>query len=100
MLKRALPFAGAIGFAALLLAAPVHAQKAKDTLRVGFQDPISTVDEYQDPKPETIITAQAVFDTLMFYDPGSRTVKPGLAESWTRINPTTIEFKLRHGVKW
>lgn len=25
-------------------------------------------------------------------------LKPGLAESWTRIDPTTIEFKLRQGV--
>jgi peptide/nickel transport system substrate-binding protein len=86
--------------AALAGAAPALAQKDKDTLRFGYQDPISTVEVVIDPKPETIMTNDAVFDGLIWYDPVSRSYKPALAESWSRIDDTTIEFKLRQDVKF
>jgi peptide/nickel transport system substrate-binding protein len=86
--------------AAIAFASPTLAQKDKDTLRFGFQDPISTVEVVLDPKPETIMTNDAVFDGLIWYDPESRSYKPALAESWNRIDDKTIEFKLRHDVKF
>lgn len=48
----------------------------------------------------------SMFDSLIrrdFLDGGEgrgSTLVPGLAESWTRVDPTTIEFKLREGVKF
>ncbi|MFM1814080.1 MAG: hypothetical protein RLZ98_775 [Pseudomonadota bacterium] len=47
----------------------------------------------------------SVFDTLIrrnFTDPkdGGASLMPGLAESWKRIDPTTLELKLRRGVKF
>ena len=92
-------------FAAVLalstaLAGPAFAQKAKDTLRVAFTDPISTVEAYFDPKTETAVTQTAIFSTLLFFDPTTREFKPDLAVSWSRPDPKIIEFKLRRGVKF
>jgi len=88
------------GAALLLLAltAPALADKANDTLRVAVQDPISTVDNYLDPKPETGLSTNAIFDTLIVYDMASASFKPDLAESWTRVDDRTLEFKLRRDV--
>ncbi len=86
--------------AAAIAAAPAFAQKAKDTLRVGFYDPIPGVDLVYDPKGETSFTARAVFDTLISYNERTREFEPLLAESWRRVDPTTYEFKLRRDVKF
>ena len=86
--------------AAWLVASAALAQKAQDTLRIGLQDPVSTVDIAQDPKPETSFTSEAVFDGLLVYVPASHEFKPELAESWRRVDPRTLEFKLRHDVKF
>ena len=42
--------------------ADAHAQKAKDTLRLAFTDPIGSILIYEDSKPETGLVAGAVFD--------------------------------------
>lgn len=42
----------------------------------------------------------AVFETLVKADQTTGELKPGLAESWKRISPDTVEFKLRQGVKF
>ena len=41
----------------------------------------------------------AIFDTLIFLD-SANTPKPGLAVSWTLPDPSTLELKLRDGVKF
>jgi peptide/nickel transport system substrate-binding protein len=79
---------------------PAEAQKSKDTLRIGFHDTISTVDLNDDPKPETSFTSRAVFDPLIEFDPAGGEFKPVLAESWRRVDPVTLEFKLKPGIKF
>ena len=86
--------------ASILAATPAAAQKASDTLRIAFQDPISTLDLIRDRKPETLLTSSAVFDGLVALDPDTRACKPNLAESWTRVSDKIIEFKLRRGIRW
>ena len=86
--------------AAGLITSPVMAQKSKDTLRIGFYDPISIVDATYDPKPETGFLSGAVYDNLLAYDRKSGEFKPSLAKSWKRIGAKTIEFKLRDDVKF
>jgi peptide/nickel transport system substrate-binding protein len=83
---------------AATLAVPAYAQKKADTLRFAFQDPISTVDIFFDPKPETEFASDAIFDNLIVYDAKSHTYKPGLAASWKHIDPKTLELKLRPGI--
>ncbi|MEE2998884.1 MAG: ABC transporter substrate-binding protein, partial [Pseudomonadota bacterium] len=76
------------------------AQKSKDTLRIGFADPISVVDLAYDPKPEIALTARIVFDGLVHYDDFTGKFYPLLAKSWKRINPKTMDFELRNDVKF
>ena len=90
----------AIAAAAALAAAPALAQKSKDTLRVGFYDPIPGVDLVYDPKGETSLTARAVFDTLIAYNERTRKFEPLLAKSWKTVDATTYEFTLRDDVRF
>ena len=87
-------------FGPLLAAGPVLAQKSKDTLRIGFYDPISIVDATHDPKPETGLLSRAVYDNLLAYDRKADKFRPSLAKSWKRIDSKTIEFKLRDDIKF
>jgi peptide/nickel transport system substrate-binding protein len=48
---------------------------------------------------ESATIVDNIFDTLVMRDKDMKLV-PGLAESWTAIDDTTWEFKLRHGVKF
>lgn len=43
---------------------------------------------------------RAVFESLVKPNPTNGKLEPGLATSWTAINDTTWEIKLRSGVKW
>jgi peptide/nickel transport system substrate-binding protein len=88
------------GLATVIASGPADAQKSKDTLRIGFHDAISTVDLHDDPKPETSFTARAVFDPLIEFDPSSGGFRPVLAESWRRVDPVTLEFRLKPGIRF
>jgi peptide/nickel transport system substrate-binding protein len=90
--------AAVVVVAACLLAGAASAQKAKDTVRLAFVDPISTVLDYDDPKSETRLTSAMVFDNLVCFDPATRSFKPLLAASWRQVDDRTIEFKLRDDI--
>ena len=95
-------YALSAGAAVLLATAadPAAAQKSKDTLRVAGLQPVRVVDAVFDPNPQTNLLDRMVFDTLVYYDVEARKVVPLLAESYTRVDPLTIEYKLRKGVKF
>ena len=80
--------------------APAQAQKAKDTLRLAFADPIGTILIYEDSKPESGLTAGAVFDSLMCFDPAKGTLEPLLATSWSWVSDRLLEVNLRQDVKF
>lgn len=44
--------------------------------------------------------ANFIFNALVKYDASGQNVIGDLAQSYTCVSPTVIEFKLRHGVKW
>jgi peptide/nickel transport system substrate-binding protein len=75
-----------------------HAQKSKDTLRVGFYQPVRMVDSFYDPGPEPTVAARVVFDTLVNYDPIKQVYLPSIVASWKQIDPLTMEFKVRDGI--
>src|SRR6187549_2685140 len=89
----ALALTATTGFAA-------HAQRAQDTVRVAVYQPVPIVDTIYNPSPETSLVANPVFDSLVHFDADKREYRPLLAKSWERLDPKTVEFKLREGVKF
>jgi peptide/nickel transport system substrate-binding protein len=90
----------AAAVALALLAPPVVAQKAKDTLRIPATNPMQTMLRYDDQQPESGITSEPLFDSLLCFNPRKNTLEPLLAVSWTQVDDRTLEFKLRDGVKF
>ncbi len=87
--------------AALLLAtAPARADKAHDELRVVWQNEAPLLDVYFSTVPEAINVSHQVWDRLVERDPDTFDYKPGLATAWRWVDPVTLEFDLRHGVKF
>ncbi len=93
-------FAAGFAAAALALSGTAYAEKAKDTLRLAVDQPIRLIDATQNPNPEANLIDRAVLDSLISYDVATKTYHGQLAESWTQIDNKTMEFKLRHGVKF
>jgi peptide/nickel transport system substrate-binding protein len=62
----------------------------------------STLDPHMHAENFTFAVVHNVFDHLArrFVKNGQLAHEPGLATSWTNVNPTTWEFKLRSGVKF
>jgi peptide/nickel transport system substrate-binding protein len=88
--------------AALLTGAavPAQAQKAADTLRVTWRDQITDVDPYYNSLRTGLVLAHQVWDGLVYRDPETFQNKPLLATAWRYVDDTTLEFDLRHGVKF
>ena len=86
--------------AALLLGAPASAQKAQDTLRVAWRDAVPNVDPYYNSLRTGLVVAHQAWDTLIYRDPETFTLKPLLATSWRYADDTTLEFELRPNVKF
>src|SRR4026208_2346314 len=81
-------------------AGPAQAGKKNDTLLwlTEFEPP--TYDFYAQTNREGVVLAKHVWDTLIERDLATGEFKPHLATSVMYINPTTIEVKLRPGVKF
>ena len=92
--------AAAASVALLALAGPALAQKSKDTLRVALDQQVRVIDRIHNPNPEANLVDSAVMSRLISFDPATKTFRGDLAESWSRIDDKTLEFKLRQGVKF
>jgi peptide/nickel transport system substrate-binding protein len=88
---------GAVAVSALL-AVPAAAQKSQETLRVALSNPISTIFVENNPDPETDLASRSVFDNLICYDHQKLAFAPLLAQSWTQVDDTTLDLKLRDDV--
>jgi peptide/nickel transport system substrate-binding protein len=85
--------------AALAFAGAAHAGKKNDTLLwlTEFEPP--TYDFYAQTNREGVILGKHIWDTLVERDAAGE-IKPHLATAVTFTSPTTIEIKLRQGVKF
>lgn len=87
--------------AALVWPAAIHAQDADRDFVVGVQDIRNTLDPAMALANAGFPLTNAVFDTLLrrdFSSDGQGTgvaLRPGLAESWQRIDDRTVELTLR-----
>jgi peptide/nickel transport system substrate-binding protein len=88
----------------LLFSAGAHAAPARPkypaVLRVcdDIVDPV-TLDPRRQFSEKNYTIIRQIFDGLVRFDPDGR-IEPALAVSWTRIDPLTVEFKLREGVRF
>jgi peptide/nickel transport system substrate-binding protein len=81
-------------FAALLAAGGAQAQ----TLKIGFADPVSSLDPQMNNYAGDRSVDLHFFDLLV--QNNQNALQPGLALSWKPLDNTTWEFKLRPDVKW
>jgi peptide/nickel transport system substrate-binding protein len=98
---RSRSFVTGLGTALIVLAAslaPARAQKSADTLRVTWRDAIPNVDPYYNSLRTGLVLAHQAWDGLVYRDPDTFQIKPLLATSWRYVDPTTLEFDLRHDV--
>jgi peptide/nickel transport system substrate-binding protein len=96
------PFLSVSAFtlAALLSCSQAHANKADDTLHVAFTKELESLDFYYQSAREGTILNRQIWDGLVFRDPATGKYVGDLATSWKWIDDTTLEFKLREGVKF
>jgi peptide/nickel transport system substrate-binding protein len=88
-------FARWLALAAVFAAAPVAAQE----LKVGLGAMARSMDPHFTNSGPDVANMLHVFDKLILQDEKQALI-PGLATSWTAINPTTWEVKLREGVRF
>jgi len=91
---------GLLAILALALVPPAGAQTRDETLIYSLQSDIDNWDPPNSVLREAIILGYHVYDHLAVRDLKTRRVGPNLATSWTNIDDTTWEVKLRQGVKF
>ena len=70
-----------------------------DELRIGLASPPGSIDPHFENTITNIALGKHIFDHLIIRD-HKMIHTPGLAVSWTPIEDTVWEIKLREGVKW
>ena len=91
---------GLAALAVMLASSSAYAGKANDTLSVAFTKELENVDSYFNSSREGVVLQRAVWDGLIYRDPKTNEYVGNLATSWKWIDDTTLEFKLRKGVKF
>jgi peptide/nickel transport system substrate-binding protein len=82
------------------LALPAFAGKQDDTLRWASDKEVESVDSYFNTAREGLILSRLIWDQLLYRDPKSGEYLPMLASGYKWVNPTTLEFELRHGIRF
>jgi peptide/nickel transport system substrate-binding protein len=98
--SRAWLAAAALLAAFSLAAAPAAAGKKDDTLVWATDRDNPIADPYYLNTRELLVIGHHVWDTLVIIDPKTAEIRPLLATKWTWVDPTTLEFELRKGVKF
>lgn len=91
---------GTVATLAILAAGMAHADKSDDTLRAAFTKELESVDSYFNSAREGVVLQRAIWDGLIYADPQTGEYKGNLATEWSWIDDTTLELKLREGVKF
>ena len=91
---------GVVAAAILLMSGFGSAHAAKNSLIVGFEDVVGTMNYYQTTARVDIQAALMIYDPLLERDPKDGSLRPHLVTEWKTLNNTTWEFKLRPGVKF
>ncbi len=90
----------AAGLAIALSAVPAQAGKRDNTLKFAADQVPENIDAYFNNVRIGVIIAHHVWDHLVSRDPKTNEYKPSLATAWNWVDPKTLEFDLRQGVKF
>jgi peptide/nickel transport system substrate-binding protein len=96
-------YAALIGASFLLLGANglAHAGKADDTLNIGWDNALPSYDLYFNQSvAEGQMIGRLIWDHLLERNLESGEYTPNLATDWAWIDPLTLEFNLRKGIKF
>jgi peptide/nickel transport system substrate-binding protein len=74
--------------------------RLSDTLTIGASTISDTLDPHGTLSNSGFQAARQMFDALVTFNDAGTEFQPQLATSWTRIDPLTMEFKLRDDVKF
>ncbi|MCE3554648.1 ABC transporter substrate-binding protein [Pseudonocardia sp. RS11V-5] len=95
---------GLLGVALLVTAAcgaPAQGGGTTDTtLTVAISNNPSSLDPQAGPSGTDHVALYPIYATLVDFDPATLKATPGLAESWSFTDPTTLQLKLRSGLKF
>jgi peptide/nickel transport system substrate-binding protein len=86
--------------AGVALALPAEAGKRNDTIVFAADQVPESIDSYFNNVRIGVIIAHHVWSNLIYRDPKTNEYKGELATDWKWINDKTIEFNLRHGIKF
>jgi peptide/nickel transport system substrate-binding protein len=81
-------------------AGPAEAQRSANTLRIAFRDAVPNVDPYFNSQRTGLILGHQAMDGLVHRDPATFRIVPALATEWRWVDPKTLDFTLRSGVKF
>lgn len=100
-MKFAMKLAAVMAFAwgSCLMVHSASAQAPGSDLKIALSSAPSSLDPHFAAIAPNIAMSAHFFDALVNVDPAGRFI-PGLALSWTQLDATTFEFKLRAGVKF
>ena len=91
---------GVLVFAVFMMANPVLAGKADDTLTWTTARDVDVALPYYNSTREMVIIARHAWDNLLYRDTKTFEYKPLLATSYQWIDNVTLEFELRKDVKF
>ena len=100
MKKKLGVIAAAIGIGAIALSTSAWAGKSDNSLNIALKLENYNMDSYFTTHRIGIIVTRHIWDSLLYRDPADFSYKPALATSYKWIDDTTLEFKLREGVKF
>jgi peptide/nickel transport system substrate-binding protein len=75
------------------------AQQLSGKLTIDIESDLDALDPYLSYTPTGLSIHHNIYDYLLERDVNGD-LAPGIAESWNAVNDTTLEFKLRRGVKF
>lgn len=90
----------ATGFAGAGLFAQVANAQDGNVLRVVSPHNPTSMAPFNGRHGNDHVMLYPVFDTLIRIDPDTLALGPGLAESWSYVDPNTLVLKIRQGVKF
>ncbi|MFD0979079.1 ABC transporter substrate-binding protein [Tropicimonas aquimaris] len=92
--RKLCPLAAGLG----LLAGPVLAGAADNSLTIGMGEELPSFDGYISTSRDGVVMTRHLFDMLIYRNPETFEFEPLLATEWSRVDDLTWEFKLREGV--